>query len=228
MLRDMTRKQLRGFAAIAALAAVALVAVPVLGVDQSRSPSTGTVPSGAPPSDAPSSLPASAPASSPGSPAPAATSAAAPTGDGDDQDGKPDKAAKPHGDHGTPEQAVTLSGIVGAASGEGEFTLTVGSIVYQLEAGPPWWWGDANPLAAVAGKRVTITGEQAVGSTDVDVLAIDGKAIRAAGKPPWAGGWKVVGPKHPGWAQWKVDKLAGKGQSHGPNADPQEQPSPSP
>jgi hypothetical protein len=100
--------------------------------------------------------------------------------------------------------------------------------VYQLEAGPTWWWGDANPLAAVVGKHVTITGEQAKGSTDVDVLAIDGTAIRAAGKPPWAGGWKVVGPKHPGWAQWKADKLADKGLDNGHKTDPQEQPSPSP
>ena len=124
---------------------------------------------------------------------------------------------------------MTLSGVVGPASGEkGEFTLTVGSTVYRLEAGPPWWWGDANPLAAVAGKHVTITGEQAKGSTDVDVLAIDGTAIRAAGKPPWAGGWKVVGPKHPGWAQWKVDKHAGKGHGHADDEGAQDQASPAP
>jgi hypothetical protein len=227
MLRDVTRKQLRASAAICAIAAVVLVAVPVLGVDPSRSPSTGSAPAG-PPSDAPSSLPASAPASSSPSPAPAATSSAEPS-EGDDQGGKPDKTDKTAKSQDTPEQPVTLSGVVGAASGEkGEFTLTVGSSVYQLEAGPPWWWGDANPLAAVVGKHVTITGEQAKGSTDVDVLAIDGTAIRAAGKPPWAGGWKVVGPKHPGWAQWKADKLAGKGLDNGHKTDPQEQPSPSP
>ena len=124
---------------------------------------------------------------------------------------------------------MTLTGVVGAASGDDrEFTLTVGSTVYALDAGPKWWWGDANPLASVVGKRVTISGEQGEAATDVDVLAIDGKAIRAAGKPPWAGGWKVVGPRHPGWAQWKVDKLGGKGHGHGPKGEPQAQPSPSP
>ena len=77
----------------------------------------------------------------------------------------------------------------------------------MLSAGPKWWWGDASPLAGAVGKTVTIDGEQAEGSDEVDVLAIDGTAIRAAGKPPWAGGWKVVGERHPGWAQWKVDKV---------------------
>jgi hypothetical protein len=101
---------------------------------------------------------------------------------------------------------------VGHPSAE-DFTLVVGITVYPLSVGPPWWWGDANPLAASVGKVVTIAGEQEEGSDEVDVLAIDGKTIREPGRPPWAGGWKAVGPKHPGWAQWKVDKQAGK--SHG-------------
>jgi len=217
----MSRNQMRGVAAVAAIAAFVLVAVPVLGVDPSRSPSTGTPPSAAPPTAAASAHPSSAPAS------PAANPTASAKNDDDQQGGNSDKAAKPHDDKDTPEHAVTLTGLVGTAAGDdGDFTLTVGSTVYTLDAGPKWWWGDASPLAASVGKRVTIDGELEDGSTDVDVLAVDGKQLRPAGRPPWAGGWKVVGPKHPGWAQWKVDKQAAKG--HGRDSAPGQQSGPSP
>ncbi len=49
-----------------------------------------------------------------------------------------------------------------------------------------------------------------VGGTEVDVQTVDGTAIRAPGKPPWAGGWKVQGEKHPGWSQAKADKFKAK------------------
>ncbi|HEX5015234.1 MAG TPA: hypothetical protein VFV72_13870 [Candidatus Limnocylindrales bacterium] len=207
----MTRNQFRALAAIAALVAVALVAMPALGVDPTRSPSTGTVPSAAPPSSEPSAQPKAA-----GSVEPSGGDEDGNHGNGQGQgngngNGKPDKAGKPDKDH-APEHPVTLTGVVKAASGdEGGYTLTVGSTVYELSAGPKWWWGDNNPLAKHVGKTVKIDGEKAEGSTEIDVLAIDGTAIRAAGKPPWAGGWKVVGPKHPGWAQWKIDKVHGQG-----------------
>jgi hypothetical protein len=215
----MTRPTLRLVAAVAAIAAVVVVAVPVLGVDPSRSPSTGTLPTAAPPSGSP-----------PPSPAAAGASASPSASDEDSQgggNGKPDKVAKPGHDEDVPEHPVTLTGTVGKAAGDdGDFTLTVGSTVYTLEAGPKWWWGDASPLGASVGKRVTIQGELEDGSTDVDVLAIDGKQLRPAGRPPWAGGWKVVGPKHPGWAQWKVDKQAAKG--HGRDSAPGQQSKASP
>jgi hypothetical protein len=35
-------------------------------------------------------------------------------------------------------------------------------------------------------------------------------ALREPGKPPWAGGWKVVGEKHPGWSQEKADRFKAK------------------
>ena len=226
MLREMTRNHARALAGIAALAAVALIAMPVLGVD----PPPLSGPISAPASAPASAAPAQAPSTAPASPRAAPTASPAPDEDGtDDQGGNPDKAAKPHDDQDKPEHPVTLTGQVGASSGgDAEFTLTVGSTVYSLEAGPPWWWGDANPLAAVVGKTATISGEQADGSNEIDVHAIDGKAIRPDGRPPWAGGWKVVGPKHPGWAQWKVDKLAGKGQGRDHAPGQQSQPSPTP
>ena len=57
---------------------------------------------------------------------------------------------------------------------------------------------------------MTVDGEVAEGSTDVDVLAVNGTALREAGKPPWAGGWKVVGKQHPGWSQEKADRFQAK------------------
>ena len=136
-----------------------------------------------------------------------------------------------------PETPVTLTGTVGTRTddeGNTVYTLTVGTTVHDLEAGPPWFWGDANPLKPYVGKTVTVEGEQATGSTDIDVKTVDGTAIRGEGKPPWAGGWKVVGDKHPGWAQWKVDKHAAKDAAkasgdHGrPNWAGPKSPEPSP
>jgi hypothetical protein len=112
-----------------------------------------------------------------------------------------------------PETPVTVTGKVGTRTddeGDTVYTLTVGTTVHDLEAGPPWFWGDANPLKPYVGKTVTVEGGQATGSTEIDVKTVDGTAIRGEGKPPWAGGWKVVGQKHPGWAQWKIDKHAAK------------------
>lgn len=129
--------------------------------------------------------------------------AAAPT----EKPGKGPKASK------TPETPVTLTGTVGTrteADGGTVYTLTVGSRVYDLSAGPAWFWGDANPLKASVGKTVTIAGEQADDTTEVDVVSVDGTAIRGAGRPPWAGGWKTVGRVHPGWSQEKADRQAAK------------------
>jgi hypothetical protein len=227
----MSRNQLRALAAIAALTAVVLVALPVLGVDPSPSPSGEVVePSSGPASIEPSSGPAESETPPSLEPEPAASAepepaeSAAPVAEPQDEEGdggKPDKPSKANKGPKTPEHPVTLTGVVGQPPGkDGEYTLVVGVKVYQLSAGPKWWWGDANPLAASVGKVVTIDGEQAEGSDEVDVVAVNGTAIRAAGKPPWAGGWKVVGEKHPGWAQWKVDKLNGRGGGHGRDTAP--------
>lgn len=134
----------------------------------------------------------------------------------DDAGGKPDKANKANKGNKadkTPEVAITLSGTIAMskdASGVPSFTIASGATTYQLEAGPPWFWGANNPLAKFAGKSVTITGETQPGSTEVDVQTVNGTAIRAPGKPPWAGGWKAVGSKHPGWSQEKADRFKAK------------------
>lgn len=133
-----------------------------------------------------------------------------------------------------PEKPVTLTGRVGtrtSADGDTEYTLTVGSTVYVLHVGPPWWWGEDHPLKSLVGDSVTITGEAAEGSTDVDVFTAGSKTVREPGRPPWAGGWKAVGEKHPGWSQWKADKLAAKGergQGPPPWAGPKDEASPEP
>jgi hypothetical protein len=134
--------------------------------------------------------------------------------------GKPDKTGK---GNETPEVAITLRGTIARttdADGNSAFTLASGGKTYGLEAGPPWFWGPKNPLAPFAGKTVTITGETQAGSTDVDVLTVDGTTIRAPGKPPWAGGWRAVGSKHPGWSQEKADKFKAKAAAKAPTASP--------
>ena len=127
--------------------------------------------------------------------------------------GKGPKADKGPKAEKVPETPVSLQGAVGTRTtddGDTVYTLTVGGTVYDLDAGPPWYWGDSHPLKGLVGKTVNIEGDQPEGSTTIDVRVADGTTIREAGKPAWAGGWKVQGEKHPGWSQWKVDKAAAR------------------
>ena len=127
----------------------------------------------------------------------------APSGGPGNGNGKGPKASH------EPEVTVTVKGTVAAATaadGSAEYTITADGKTLHLEAGPKWFWGDKNPLKAFVGKSVTIVGEQS--GDEVDVSTVDGKAIREPGKPPWAGGWKVVGKSHPGWSQDKADRFA--------------------
>jgi hypothetical protein len=129
---------------------------------------------------------------------------------------KPEKTDKTEEADKGPEIAKTLNGtIVTAPDGKGRatFTMTVAGTTWELSAGPKWFWGDHNPLAAFVGKTVEVTGTYHTGGTELDVATVDGKAIRAAGKPPWAGGPKVVGKTHPGWKDGKTGK--GHGRGHG-------------
>jgi hypothetical protein len=107
--------------------------------------------------------------------------------------------------------AVTLHGIVAAAKdadGQTSYTMTVDGATVRLEAGPPWFFGDKDPLAPFVGKTVTITGGRS--GDEVEVDTVDGVQLRAPGRPPWAGGWKAVGSIHPGWSQAKADRQAQK------------------
>ena len=122
-----------------------------------------------------------------------------------------EKAAK---EAKTPELAITVTGTVQQATdgkGRPTFALTAGGKTLDLSAGPPWYWGDKNPLAASVGKSVTVVGSHHAGSNELDVETVDGNAIRAPGKPPWAGGPWVVGPTHPGWKDWMKDGKPGNG-----------------
>ncbi len=108
---------------------------------------------------------------------------------------------------------MTLQGTVSAGTdedGDPNYELTSGGKTYQLDAGPPWFYGDNHPLKPFVGKSVTVTGEAAEGSTEVDVLTVNGTVIREPGKPPWAGGWKQVGERHPGWSEEKAARWAEK------------------
>ena len=143
---------------------------------------------------------------------------------------KPGKSPKPEKAKAkAPAAPVTMTGTVGTrtdADGDLEYTLTNGATVVVLDAGPSWFHGDAHPLKDDVGQRVTVTGEQRAGSSEVEVETVDGVALREPGKPPWAGGWKAVGSTHPGWTQekwdrWqdkqaaKAERNAAKAQAHG-------------
>jgi hypothetical protein len=108
---------------------------------------------------------------------------------------------------------ITLTGtieVTKGADGRDTYSMQSGGKRYTLEAGPAWFFGDNYPLKPYVGKSVTVVGEVAEGSTDVDVESVDGKALRAGGKPPWAGGWRRVGSIHPGWSQEKADRFKSK------------------
>lgn len=122
-------------------------------------------------------------------------------------------AKSPKADKG-PEVAVSVVGPVSAvtdADGRPSYTITANGKTWTLSAGPAWFWGDKNPLAPFVGKSVTVAGTSHANELEVDVETVDGKAIRAPGKPPWAGGPWVVGPTHPGWKEWMADGKPGNG-----------------
>ena len=120
---------------------------------------------------------------------------------------KPDKAAH------VEKTPIKLTGTIQLATdadGHETYSLQSGGKTYTLEAGPAWFFGDKYPLKKFVGQSVTIDGEVAAGSTEVEVDSVNGTALRASGKPPWAGGWKVVGAAHPGWTQAKADRMKAK------------------
>jgi len=191
---------------IGVVALVVALALPVLAADPSASPSAVASPSVA-------ASPVASP-SEPSAPGASASPAASgePEAEDDDDADKEQRAVKPPKEH-EPEASVTVEGTIASTTdGDGEqtYTLTGGATVLTLEAGPSWYWGDHHPLAPFVGKHVTVVGEQATGSSEIEVRSIDGAVVREPGKPPWAGGWKAVGKIHPGWTQEKADKFAAK------------------
>lgn len=122
--------------------------------------------------------------------------------------------------------AVTVTGTVNAGKdekGRPTYTLTAGGTTWTLSAGPSWFAGANDALKKVAGKSVEINGTHAPDSIELDVESIDGVAVRAAGKPAWAGGPWVVGASHPGWKDWMADgkpgKVLGREKAPGQNKD---------
>lgn len=106
-----------------------------------------------------------------------------------------------------PENPVSLQGTVSRstdADGHTSYTLHAGGTDYVLSFGPWWFWGSKSPLEDFVGKSVTIAGHTEGANPEVDVSSVDGKLLREPGKPPWAGGPKVVGPSHPGYDAWKA------------------------
>jgi len=127
--------------------------------------------------------------------------------------GRVDKPPNPGQGPKADKAPITLTGTIAAATdedGRSVYTLRSGTTTYTLDGGPPWFYGDDHPLKAYVGKRVTIVGSRAADSVEVDVDTVDGKALREPGRPPWAGGWKVVGERHPGWSQEKADRFQAK------------------
>jgi hypothetical protein len=117
---------------------------------------------------------------------------------------------EPKGSH-APEVQVTVRGLVKSttdAKGRPDFTIDANGKTLKLEAGPKWFFGTKHPLLPFVGKTVTIVGEQS--GDEIDVVSVDGTALRAPGRPPWAGGWKINGKIHPGWSQEKADRQAAK------------------
>jgi len=118
-----------------------------------------------------------------------------------------------------PEVATTVTGTVEQGTdekGRPTFTMTVDGKVWELSAGPKWFWGDNNPLAAFAGASVEIAGTYREGGTDLDVETVNGQRLRAEGRPEWAGGPWEVGESHPGWKDWMSEGKPGHGRDNAP------------
>lgn len=208
---------------------IVLVAMPTFAAEPSTSPSASTAPSA---TTAPTEAPTATAAPTEAPAATAAPTAVAPAAepedpDEDDGSGKPEKSPKAPKADKAPAVEVTITGTVAAstdADGNTEYTTVAGGKTLVLEAGPSWFYGANHPLKPFVGKRVTITGEQRAGEAEVDVTTVNGTRLRAAGKPPWAGGWKRVGERHPGWTQEKWDRwqarAAGKAKALGTDCFP--------
>ena len=133
---------------------------------------------------------------------------------------KPDKAAK---EAKGPEVDLTLTGTVTKATdekGRPTYTITVDGVAWELSAGPKWFKGANDALEAQVGKSVQVSGKHHEGDHELDVETINGQAVRAEAKPPWAGGPSVVGESHPGFKGWKAAKDHAKAGARGRETAP--------
>lgn len=122
-----------------------------------------------------------------------------------------------------PEIAAELRGVVTETTddkGRATFTMTVDGTTWELSAGPKWFWGTDHPLRAFAGDTVTVTGTYHEGDTDLSVDAVDGTPLRGEGRPPWAGGPRAQGERHPGWKAWKTGEGDHPGNGRPDHAGP--------
>jgi hypothetical protein len=126
-------------------------------------------------------------------------------------------------DAGTAAQneTTTTGEIVAVTDGSGHTSyvlrLADGTEI-ALSFGPSWFSGLFDPLDALVGTTVDVGGhvavdgpnehasatgqEHAANKPKLKVRSVDGTPLRSKGKPPWAGGPKVVGESHPGYAGW--------------------------
>jgi len=110
------------------------------------------------------------------------------------------------------ESAITLTGTVQLAAdakGRPAYTLTSGLTTYTLKAGPRMLTGAGSPLNQYVGQSVTITGK-VNGQNVVNVVSVNGTALRGQGRPPWAGGGNAAGGGHPGGSGDKADRMREK------------------
>ncbi len=137
------------------------------------------------------------------------------------------KPAKPTETPDAAEVITTLTGTLTTKTGaDGDVGYYIGDA--ELSVGPPWFWGDKHPLKGLVGQTITVTGHVETGNPakanakakdsgpEFEVLTVNGKTIREPGKPPWAGGPKVVGPSHPGYAGWSKNHGNGNGAKASP------------
>ncbi len=214
----MRNQKTRLLAIVGAAAVVLAIAGAALAADPSASPS------GSPEASASSEATSTpAPTLSPASPAaqstPAPTPKAAATPVAPKTTETPDTEPAP----------ATLKGVLTTGTdADGDPAYFIGAT--RIGVGPPWFWGDKNPLAPYVGKTVTLTGHmdegkpastnpngkaKAAEGPEFEVYTVNGTTVRAPGKPPWAGGPKVVGEKHPGYKGWSQGQ-AGKDKAPKP------------
>src|SRR5687768_9404177 len=62
------------------------------------------------------------------------------------------------------------------ADGNATYTIRSGGTTYVLEGGPSWFYGDNHPLKQFVGDSVTIAGQKAADSNEVDVETVNGTA----------------------------------------------------